>query len=94
MDYIDIIREIKRATNARALVVKIPYRIFYALLWVWGLFDKNPPFTTQQLAALIADDEFEVIDWPGIFGVPYTPFAEAIDETFNNPAYSNIVLDF
>jgi nucleoside-diphosphate-sugar epimerase len=94
MDYIDIIREIKRATNARALILKIPYPIFYALLWVWGLFDKNPPFTTQQLVALVADDEFEVIDWPGIFGVSYTPFAKAIDETFNNPTYSNIVLDF
>ena len=52
------------------------------------MFDKNPPFTTQQLAALSAKDEFEVIDWPGIFGVPYTPFKAAMDETFNDPRYS------
>ena len=94
VDYIDIIREIKRVTGARTLITKIPYSLFYGLLWVWGLFDKNPPFTTQQLAALQAKDEFEVIDWPGIFGVPCTPFAKAIDETFNDPVYSNVVLEF
>jgi nucleoside-diphosphate-sugar epimerase len=94
VDYIDIIREIKRATRGRAAIVKIPYRLFYALLWAWGLFDSNPPFTTQQLAALVARDEFEVIDWPRIFGVPYTPFAQALDETFNDPSYSKVVLEF
>ena len=39
-------------------------------------------------------DEFEVIDWPGIFDVPYTPFAEAVDETFNDPTYGKVVLEF
>lgn len=94
IDYIDIIREIKGATNAKSLVLKIPYPVFYSLLWLWALFDKNPPFTTQQLQALSAKDEFEVIDWPGIFKVPYTPFAQAIEETFNHPVYSKVVLDF
>lgn len=94
VDYIDIIREIRRATGARVMILSIPYPIFHALLWTWGLFDKNPPFTTQQLAALIAKDEFEVIDWPGIFGVRCTPFANAIDETFNDPAYGRVVLEF
>lgn len=94
VDYIDIIREIKQATRSGTLIVRIPYAVFYALLWIWGLFDKNPPFTTQQLAALSAKDEFEVIDWPGIFGVPYTPFKKAIDETFNDPQFSNVVLEF
>lgn len=94
IDYIDMIREIKRVTRARTAIVKIPYGLFYVLLWVWALFDRNPPFTTQQLAALVGKDEFEVIDWPGIFGVPYTPFAKAIDETFNHPVYSKVVLEF
>jgi len=94
VDYIDIIRQIKLATKCRTPIVRIPYALFYALLWVWSLFDKNPPFTTQQLAALSTKDEFEVIDWPGIFGVPYTPFQQAIDETFNNPQYSEVVLEF
>ncbi|MET3118488.1 nucleoside-diphosphate-sugar epimerase [Undibacterium sp. GrIS 1.8] len=94
VDYIDIIRQIKRATGASALIIKIPYRLFYALLWAWGLFDKTPPFTTQQLAALCARDAFEVIDWPRIFGVSCTPFARAIDETFNHPAYGKVILEF
>ena len=94
VDYIDIIREIKRATGAKALIVKIPYHLFYALIWLWGRFDKNPPFTTQQLSALIAKDEFEVIDWPSIFDVPCTSFAKAIDETFNDPTYSKVALEF
>lgn len=94
VDYIDIIREIKRATNSKTPIVRIPYGLFHALLWVWGQFDKNPPFTTQQLAALTAKDEFEVIDWPGIFKVPYTPFKDAMTETFNHPRYSQVVLEF
>ena len=89
-----MIREIKRATQAKTLIMRIPYSLFFALLWVWGLFNKNPPFTTQQLAALSANDEFEVIDWPGIFSVPCTPFKAALDETFNDPRYSGVVLDF
>jgi nucleoside-diphosphate-sugar epimerase len=94
VDYIDIIRQIKRVTRAKARIVKIPYGLFYALLWTWALFDRKPPFTTQQLQALVAKDEFEVIDWPGIFGVPSTPFAQAIDETFNDPVYGKIALEF
>ncbi|ALM85287.1 NAD(P)-dependent oxidoreductase [Bordetella sp. N] len=94
VDYIDIIREIKRVTGARAAIVKIPYGLFYMLLKVWGVFDSNPPFTTQQLEALVAKDEFEVIDWPGIFGVESTPFAKAVDETFNDPRYSKVELEF
>lgn len=94
IDYIDMIREIKRGTRANAKILRIPYSAFYALLWIWALFDKNPPFTTQQLAALSANDEFEVIDWPTLFGVPYTPFRVAVDETFNDPRYSGVVLEF
>ena len=94
IDYIDMIRIIKKATHAKTLIVKIPYSLFYALLWIWALFDKNPPFTTQQLQALVAKDEFEVIDWPRIFGVPYTPFEVAIEETFNHQTYSQVVLEF
>jgi nucleoside-diphosphate-sugar epimerase len=94
VDYIDIIRHIKRVTGARAAIVKIPYGLFHFLLRAWAIFDANPPFTTQQLEALVAKDEFEVIDWPRIFDVRYTPFARAIDETFNDPRYSQIELEF
>lgn len=94
IDYIDIIREIKKVTQAKSLIAKIPYSFFYSLLWIWGLFDKYPPFTTQQLSALVAKDEFEIIDWPDLFQVKSTPFSKAIDETFNHPIYSNVTLEF
>jgi nucleoside-diphosphate-sugar epimerase len=94
IDYIDMIREIKNAIGARTVIVKLPYGLFYMLLWIWALFDRNPPFTTQQLSALVAGDKFEVIDWPEIFGVSSTPFAKAIDETFNHPTYSKVALEF
>ncbi len=94
VDYIDIIRQIKQATHAKARIVKIPYGLFHSLLKIWAIFDKNPPFTTQQLEALVAKDEFEVTDWPGRFGVRSTPFDKAINETFNDPRYSSIALEF
>jgi nucleoside-diphosphate-sugar epimerase len=94
VDYIDIIRQIKRATRARCAIVRIPYGLFYVLLKVYALFDRNPPFTASQLKALTAGDEFEVIDWEGIFGIKATVFANAVDETFNDPVYSQIALEF
>jgi hypothetical protein len=94
VDYIDIIRSIKRATNSRTLIVNIPYRLFYALLNIWSVFDSDPPFTADQLAALTARDEFEVIDWPSIFGIVPTPFHAAIEQTFTHPVYSKIALEF
>ena len=59
-----------------------------------SIFFGRMPFTTQQLRALCADDEFELIDWPDMFGVQSTPFEQAIDETFNDPCYSKVVLEF
>ncbi|EEA00966.1 NAD-dependent epimerase/dehydratase [Burkholderia sp. H160] len=94
VDYIDIIRQIKRATRARCAIIRIPYALFYVLLKIYALFDKNPPFTAAQLKALTAGDEFEVIDWEGIFGIKATSFANAVDETFNDPVYSQIALEF
>jgi len=94
IDYIEIIRSIKKTTKAGAYILRIPYSVFYFLLWLWSRFDSTPPFTTQQLAALVARDEFEVIDWPGIFGVTCTGFDKAIDETFNHPVYGRVVLEF
>ncbi len=94
IDYIDMIREIRHASSASARLVRLPIGLFQSLLRLWAVFDRNPPFTAEQLRALIAHDEFEVIDWPGIFGVRATPFAAAIEQTLNDPTYARIVLDF
>lgn len=94
IDYIDMIRSIRRATRARTAIVNIPYSLFDVLLRTWARFDPNPPFTSDQLRALTAGDEFEVIDWPGRFGVQPTRFEDALRETFDHPSYSRVVLDF
>ncbi len=94
VDYIDLIRMIKEVAKARATVIKIPYTLFGALLAARATFDKNPPFTTKQLEALVISETFEVIDWPAIFNVPATPLREALDLTFNHPVYSKVALTF
>lgn len=94
IDYIDIIRAIKKATQSRTPIVRIPYWLFWSFLKTYGLFDKNPPFTTQQLAALVTPDRFEVIPWDELFGVQPTPFNQAIAETFCHPQYSEVTLQF
>ena len=94
IDYIDLIRAVKAATGAKARIVKIPYSLFWLLLKVNGWVDKDPPFTSKQLEALVTPDVFEVIDWPGIFGVRSTPLQEALETTFRHPEYSKITLEF
>lgn len=92
--YIDIIREIKKATKSKTIILNIPYGLFRFILATAGILMKNPPFTTQQLKALAAKDEFELIPWWNIFGVKPTKFQEAIYETFNHPVYSKYILRF
>jgi len=92
--YVDLIKALKDACSARAVVVPIPYRLFWFLLRAYGLFDRDPPFTTKQLEALVIPEEFDIIDWPGIFGVQPTPTRMGLDETFRHPVYSNIQLEF
>ncbi len=94
IDYIDLIRLLKQATGARARIVRLPYRLFRALLKINAVWDKNPPFTARQLEALVTPDVFEVIDWPKIFAVRSTPLKEAFYSTFRDPVYSKVALEF
>jgi nucleoside-diphosphate-sugar epimerase len=94
IDYVDMIRAIRDTIGARTAIVHIPYGLFKTLLDVWSKFDSNPPFTSAQLAALTAGDEFEVIDWPGMFGLRATPFTEAVREAYCDPRFSEIALEF
>ena len=94
IDYIDLMRAVKEAVGARAPIVRVPYRLFWLMLYIYGVFDRDPPFTTQQLEALATPDVFEEIDWPGIFGVRATPLRDALNETFRHPVYSQIALEF
>jgi nucleoside-diphosphate-sugar epimerase len=94
IDYIDLMRAVNQACGAHAAIVRVPYSLFWVLLWTYGLFDRDPPFTTKQLEALVTPDVFDVIDWPGIFGVTATPLHRALEQTFQHPVYSKIVLEF
>jgi len=94
IDYVDLIRAVKDACGASARIVPVPYRLFWSMLFVYGLFSRDPPFTTKQLEALATPDVFEVIDWPGLFGVEPTPLKTALAETYRHPVYSRVVLEF
>lgn len=94
LDYIDIIRAIKNATQARAPVVRVPYRLFWWLLRIYAIFDRDPPFTTRQLEALIIPETFPIAPWGEIFDVCPTPFDEAIRETFCDSRFADVVLKF
>jgi nucleoside-diphosphate-sugar epimerase len=94
IDYIDFIRAVKQITGARARIQKIPYSLFWTILKAYSLFDNDPPFTVGQLKALVTPDVFEIIDWPGIFKTRATPLQEALNETFRDPVYSSVALDF
>lgn len=94
IEYIDLVRDLRVSIRARAAIVNLPYSVFWALLRAYSVIDKNPPFTTKQLEALVTPEVFEVIDWPSIFGVQPTPLREALHETFQHPNYSSIELEF
>jgi nucleoside-diphosphate-sugar epimerase len=92
--YDDLIRLIHDIVKPRAKIVHIPYGLFWVLLFVYARFDRNPPFTTHQLEALVMPETFPVIDWPRIFGVHATPLKHALKETYCDPRYAEIVLEF
>ncbi|HEX3569803.1 MAG TPA: NAD(P)-dependent oxidoreductase [Acidobacteriaceae bacterium] len=93
ISYIDLIRAVTKATGSRTRIVRIPYSLFWLMLRTHAMFNNEPMFTATQLKALTTPDVFEVIDWPSIFKVRATPLREALDSTFRDPTYSQIVLE-
>ncbi|MEO9457517.1 MAG: NAD-dependent epimerase/dehydratase family protein [Lentilitoribacter sp.] len=92
--YVDIIKMVRKSSGARAMILYIPYHLFWVLLKVYAVIDRNPPFTTNQLEALVIPEEFAVTDWPTLFGVEATSVEDALKATFGDPEYSKIVLEF
>lgn len=92
IDYVDIIKTIKREKKLRTAIIHIPMGVFSFLLRTYSLISSKPPFTADQLKALIAGDEFIGVDTKTEFGVVQTPFDEAIRESYTDPTYSGIVL--
>lgn len=92
IDYVDIIRTIKKAKGLKTIILHIPYSLFGLLLRVYAMFSGKPPFTEDQLKALSAGDDFHGVDTETVFGVKQTPFADAVRESYCDPRYSAIVL--
>jgi len=92
--YVELIKTIRSIVKSKARLVHIPYNLFWGLLWVYALFSKSPPFTTSQLEALIIPETFALIDWPQEFGVEATPLRTALKETYLDPIYAPVVLEF
>lgn len=92
IDYVDIIRTIKRVKRLHTLIVHIPQWFFALLLRVYALFSRKPPFTADQLKALSAGDDFHGVDTYAVFSVKQTPFEDAVRESYCDPRYASIVL--
>ncbi|WFU14583.1 NAD-dependent epimerase/dehydratase family protein [Bradyrhizobium sp. CB3481] len=92
--YRDLIVMIHEIVKPRSRIIQIPYTFFWALLWLYEKINRNPPFTTTQLEALVIPETFPVIDWPKEFGARATPLERALTETYLDPAYSSITLAF
>lgn len=90
--YIDMIKEIKRVKNLKTKIIKIPYRLFYFFMKLYGWLHPKPPFTSHQLKALSVGDYFVGVNTVEEFGINLTPFQEAVHEAFNHPEYSNVIL--
>ena len=94
IDYVDIIKGIKKTLGLRTWIMHIPYSLFWILLKIYAIFDRDPPFTTSQLKALIIPEEFELINWWEIFEIEPTSFDQALKETYLDETYSKHILDF
>jgi nucleoside-diphosphate-sugar epimerase len=93
IDYIDMIRAIRDVKGLRTPIVRIPYWLFDSLLRLYALFSARPPFTSDQLKALAAGDDFSGVDIEKTFGFKPTPFRKAIRETFCHPVYSKYLVE-
>jgi nucleoside-diphosphate-sugar epimerase len=93
IDYIDIIRAIRDVKGLRTPIVRIPYGLFDLLLRAYALFSDRPPFTSSQLKALTAGDDFRGVDIEQTFGFKPTQLAEGIRETFCHPVYSTYAVE-
>ena len=92
IDYVDIIRLIKKVKGLRISLVHIPVWLFSALLKTYSLFSSRPPFTADQLEALAAGDDFSGVDTEAVFGFRQTAFEDAVRESYCDPRYSHVLV--
>ena len=94
ISYLALMRELRSAVGSRSWIIHLPIPVFGVLLQLWALISRQPAFTRSQLKALTAGDEFEVIEWPEIFGVDVTPLAKALRMAYHNSSQGIIEIPF
>jgi nucleoside-diphosphate-sugar epimerase len=92
IDYIDIIRMIKRIKKLNTIILCIPKKLFEWLMRGYAMISSKPPFTVSQLEALTNGDYFTGVDTEKEFGIKLTPIEEAFTETFTDERYSHILI--
>lgn len=92
--YLDLMRTLRKVKSAWTLFIFLPIPIFNLLLKFWAFLTHKPAFTSSQLKALTAGDEFEVINWPKIFNIKPTKLQDALMITHNHSKYSQIKMPF
>ncbi len=80
--YIELVRLIRKQRGLRTAIVCVPVLLFEWAMRVYGWFSSRPPFTPDQLKALLAGDEFPVEPWWDEFGVEYTTVADGFAQTY------------
>ena len=93
IDYVDMIRLIRKVKGLRTWIVPIPFALFRGLLKTYALFSRQPPFTADQLEALAAGDDFQGVETDAAFGFRQTPFEAAIRESYCHPRYSRVLVE-
>lgn len=83
--YVDLLRTICKTRGWKRLFLPLPLPLFSLMLRIYSLVTRKTVFTPDQLKALVAGDEFPVVPWWEEFNTPYTPFAQAIRETWHSP---------
>ena len=92
--YVNLMKTLRKIKSSNTIFVYLPIPLFAFLLRIWAFISNKPAFTSSQLYALIAGDEFEIIDWPSIFNVNKTSIISALKTTHHDPKYSNIKIPF
>ena len=85
--YIAMMKILAKERGLHRVFIRFPPWLFGALLNTFNKLTGKAVFTTDQLSALIAGDEFPIEPWTKEFGVMYTPFHVAVREMFADPRY-------
>ena len=84
ISYLSLMKQIKKITKSKNIIIFIKKNIFSLLLKFWSLISSKPVFTESQLNALLAGDEFDIYNWPDIFSVNATSLHQALKESFQD----------